>query len=150
VAIKTILVPTDFSAASSAALTCAKQFAEAFGASLHLLHVLHDPLGRPAVAEAMSSATIAGVVAQLEEEAREGMKSALSADEAKAYALQTTIEVGAPVTKIVEYIVRHGVDLVVMGTHGRGAFAHVLFGSVAERVVRLADCPVVTVRPAKA
>jgi nucleotide-binding universal stress UspA family protein len=52
----------------------------------------------------------------------------------------------APATAIVEYANEEGVDLIVLGTHGRGAVAHLLVGSVAERVVRTAPCPVLTVR----
>jgi nucleotide-binding universal stress UspA family protein len=53
---------------------------------------------------------------------------------------------GSPAYAIVDYAREHGIDLIVMGTHGRGALAHLMMGSVAERVVRLASCPVLTVR----
>jgi nucleotide-binding universal stress UspA family protein len=55
---------------------------------------------------------------------------------------------GNPYAEIVQYAEESGIDLIVVGTHGRGAFAHLLLGSVAEKVVRKAHCPVLTVRPA--
>jgi nucleotide-binding universal stress UspA family protein len=62
--------------------------------------------------------------------------------------LHATVDVviGAPSSSIVEYADGHGIDLIVMGTHGRGGMSHLLMGSVAERVVRTAPCPVLTVR----
>ena len=60
--------------------------------------------------------------------------------------IETAIEEGRPSLKIVEYARDHDVDMIVMGTHGRGPVAHFFLGSVAENVVRSADCPVLTVR----
>ena len=60
--------------------------------------------------------------------------------------MQTTVEVGTPFVGIVRYARAHEVDLIVMGTHGRGAVQHLLLGSVAEQIVRQASCPVLTVR----
>jgi nucleotide-binding universal stress UspA family protein len=57
--------------------------------------------------------------------------------------------IGTPAGSIVEYASGHGIDLIVMGTHGRGGMSHLLMGSVAERVVRTAPCPVLTVREAR-
>jgi nucleotide-binding universal stress UspA family protein len=57
-----------------------------------------------------------------------------------------TVTAGSPAAAIVEYATGHDIDLLVLGTHGRGALSHLLMGSVAERVVRMAPCPVLTVR----
>ena len=55
----------------------------------------------------------------------------------------------SPAFAIIDYAREHGIDLVIMGTHGRGTLGHFLMGSVAERVVRLAPCPVLTIRQAE-
>ena len=68
------------------------------------------------------------------------------ADEQAALRVQTAVEVGTPFVGIVRYARAHEVDLIVMGTHGRGAVQHLLLGSVAEQIVRQATCPVLTVR----
>jgi universal stress protein A len=136
----TIIVPTDFSYASDAALGYARMLAARFGASLHLLHVVDEPGSWSEVYAAIPD-----------------IRDRLSADAARRLeamaaclppALQATSAVvcGAPVPTIVKVAESQGADLIVMGTHGRRGMGHVLLGSVAERVVRLAPCPVLTVR----
>jgi len=141
-----ILVPTDFSAPSNGALASAKTLATRFGASLHLLHVLDDPF----VAGAFAADVYAPPPAGLRESWLKGAETLLAtqlAPEEKADFHSTTAVVfGPPARAIVEYAGTHGIDLIVMGTHGRGGMAHLLIGSVAERVVRTALCPVMTVR----
>jgi K+-sensing histidine kinase KdpD len=61
--------------------------------------------------------------------------------------VEIVVSAATPATAIVDYATEHGIDLIVMGTHGRSAVAHLLLGSVAEKVVRVAPCPVLTVRP---
>jgi nucleotide-binding universal stress UspA family protein len=137
-----ILVPTDFSAAADAALDAARAIADRFGATIHLLHVMHEP--------AESGAEM--YVPETPEARAERLRDAMdrlghrlgAADESKRRGGHTEVMSGAPADAIVERA-RH-FDLVVMGTHGRRGMAHVLMGSVAERVVRQAQCPVITVR----
>ena len=140
-----ILVPTDFSQPSEQAFTCAGRLAHRFGASLHLLHVVNRPLlAEGLAAEAFMSASTAmgsDIAAEAHRRLREQAPEAASVDVVFGYAARA----------IVEYASRSGVDLIVMGSHGRTGIAHVLLGSVAEAVVRTAPCPVLTVRgPVKA
>ena len=138
-----ILVPTDFSEHSDAALKYARALAGAFGARLHLLHVVQDPYSQPWAAEAF--ATQLGVmVSDWESQARKRMAASLPAEDADRATIATAI--GSPFQEIIRCASQHDAALIVMGTHGRGAIGHALLGSVAERVVRKAPCPVLTVR----
>jgi universal stress protein A len=139
-----ILVPTDFSGSSDAALQYGKMLAERFGASLHLLHVIEQPafaggldiyaMELPRMLEA----------AQKEAEAR--LDQYLTAAERERLSASAEIADGHTARTIVDVARRRGADLIVMGTHGRGGMAHLLLGSVAEKVIRMASCPVLTVR----
>lgn len=143
--ITNILVPTDFSDTSDAALDFARAIAENFGASLHLLHVFEDPLATGAFgAEAYAPIPPATRDALIEDAAARLAHRLPPADELR-YGGTTEIVGGVSAPTIVEYARKHGVDLIVMGTHGRTGMAHLLMGSVAERVVRCAECPVLTV-----
>lgn len=147
-----ILVPTDFSAPSDAALEYARILAGRFGASLHLLHVVGDQfLRQPFGAETYMPDT-PGALAGVINEAQEKLAHRITdADRARLRAT-TEVVVGNSAPMIVDYAADNGFDLIVMGTHGRSGLAHLLMGSVAEKVVRAARCPVMTVReaPAKA
>jgi nucleotide-binding universal stress UspA family protein len=143
--LKTILVPTDFSQASEVALRYGKAFAEAFGASLHLLHVVEEPLVPAWTSEGYIPA-LEGVRQELERRAREKLEQLLQPDERQQYQVQLALRTGSPFVEIIRYARDQQIDLIVMGTHGRGPIAHMLLGSVAERVVRKAPCPVLTVR----
>lgn len=144
-----ILVPTDFSPTSDAALDFAKTIARTFGASLHLVHVFEDPAVAGGFPEAYAPLP-PDMRAALVEDANTQLAKRLSDEERERYRATTTIVSGVGATAIVEYAQEHDVDLIVMGTHGRTGMAHLLIGSVAERVVRLAPCPVLTVRADKA
>jgi universal stress protein A len=143
--IKRVLVATDFSDASSAALAYARAFAEHFSASIHLLHVLED-LASHAWTTEVYVAALPGVHEEMERQARERLEQQLSADDRQRYGAVLALRGGSPFVEIVRYAREERIDLIVMGTHGRGAIAHMLLGSVAERVVRKAPCPVLTVR----
>jgi nucleotide-binding universal stress UspA family protein len=143
--INTLLVPTDFSEPSQDALNYAKGLSAAFKASIHLLHVFQDPLAQPWGLEGYGPLPVE-LLNEVKARAQKGLEQSLSEADRKAYnATLVTVE-GAPFSQIVEYARTHKVDLIVMGTHGRGALAHAILGSVAERVVRFAPCPVLTVR----
>ena len=146
-AIRTILLATDFSDASEAALAYAKTLAEAFGASLHVLHVLED-LAAHAWKTEVYVAALPGVHEEMERQARERLEALLTVEERQRYRATLALRSGSPFVEVVRYAREEHVDLIVLGTHGRGAIAHMLLGSVAERVVRKAHCPVLTVRQA--
>jgi nucleotide-binding universal stress UspA family protein len=145
IALQNILLATDFSEPSSAALDYAKALAKAFGARIHVLHVLED-LAAHAWTTEVYVAALPGVHDEMEKQARERLGAVFSADESVQYQVRTELRTGSPFVEIVRYARDERIDLIIMGTHGRGPIAHMLLGSVAERVVRKAPCPVLTVR----
>lgn len=143
ISLKTILVPTDFSECSEAALKYARALAAGFNASLHLLHVVQDPYTQPWAAEAFP-APLGDMLEQWETQARTRLAEAVP--EAERANLTVATRVGSPFYEIIRYAQEHKIDLIVIGTHGRGPLGHMLLGSVTEKVVRKAPCPVLTVR----
>ena len=146
--LKTVLVPTDFSAASESALRYGKAMAEAFGASLHVVHVMEDLLAHAWAAEVYVS-SMPQLRDEIEKESQQRLGALLTDGERKALRAETALLAGNPFLEIIRYAKAHDVDLIVMGTHGRGPIAHMLLGSVAEKVVRKSPCPVLTVREAQ-
>jgi nucleotide-binding universal stress UspA family protein len=140
----TIIVPTDFSYASDAALGYARMLATRFGASLHLLHVVDEPGSWSEV-----YAAIPEIQRRLGADAARRLE-AMAACLPPLVRASSAVVCGAPVASIVKEAETRGADLIVMGTHGRRGMGHLLLGSVAERVVRLAPCPVLTVREPRA
>lgn len=144
IAIKQILVATDFSPASESALRYGRELARSFGASLHVLHVTENVFAR-----AVDAYTYIPVDLQedVEAAAREQTETLLDDEDRRdLHAVAATVTSNVPADAIIEYARAHGVSLIVMGTHGRRAVARLFMGSVAERVVRMAPCPVLTVR----
>jgi len=137
---KKILVATDFSEGSDEALDRAIEMAKVSGAEIEVLHVIElaeeFPFGTTYF-DADYGVLYAGVDREL----------ARRADRARAAGLrcETKIIEGTATTDIIQRAQRIGADLVVVGTHGRTGLAHIVLGSVAERVVRRASCPVLTV-----
>jgi nucleotide-binding universal stress UspA family protein len=143
--LKNILVATDFGDASDVALTYGRDLARTFGASLRVLHVAENVL--VSLASEASTAFLPELQQQIEESARKRIDALVTDEDRTTLNAQSAVitSIGTADT-IVQYAKDHAIDLIVMGTHGRRALAHVLMGSVAERVVRLAPCPVLTVR----
>ena len=136
-----ILLPTDFSHTAEHALDYARELAGRFGASVHLLHVVPDPMQNWAT-EAMP------VVSDLAERWKADAERRL--EEIRLDAPQTVraVRIGHAFVEILHYAADNAIDMIVMGTHGRGPVEHLLLGSVAEKVVRKASCPVLTVKQA--
>lgn len=141
--LKSILVPTDFSECSDAALRYGLALCNVFGAKLHLLHVVQDPYTQPWAAEAFP-APLGDLLNDWQAQARTRLCQAIPEAD-RGHALVTVL-VGSPFMEIIRYTKEQEIDLIVIGTHGRGPLGHALLGSVAERVVRKAPCPVLTVR----
>ena len=141
-----ILVATDFSECSQAAVAYAIVLARRFGASIHLLYVAEPPT--LIAAEAM---LIANQAVDAEAASARARLEALSAELGRAEVADVSREVAIafPADAIVERANSGRWDLVVVGTHGRSGLAHVFLGSVAERVVRRSRIPVVSVRGEK-
>jgi nucleotide-binding universal stress UspA family protein len=140
IALKRVLVPTDFSECSDAAVKYATALARAFGAELHLLHVPEHP-GEMAEAEYPI-----GLFETMQNAAHDRLSKLLSPEDQRAITSQFAMRIGSPYAEIMRYAQQRDIDLIVMGTHGRGFVAHMVMGSVAEKVVRKAPCPVLTVR----
>ena len=146
ITLKNVLVATDFSEPSDAALVYGRELAVRFGAALHVLHAVQnvyiDTLGA-----ANYAALAPDLQQQIEDDARRRMHELAVRSGHSAPATVTAIVTSsAPALSIIDYARDHKIDLIVVGTHGRGAVAHLLLGSIAERVVRTARCPVLTVR----
>jgi nucleotide-binding universal stress UspA family protein len=137
-----ILVPVDFSSYAEHALEYALALAKTLQARLTLLHVLEPlPLSRDA-----TTAFPEAYLAELERTAQHKLEEDLRRVQDAGLHASTVIAHGIPFQGIVETARQQHVDLIVMGTHGRTGLRHVLVGSVAEKVVRLAPCPVLVTR----
>jgi nucleotide-binding universal stress UspA family protein len=148
ITLRRILIPIDFSPHSEQALKYGMALAEKFGAELFLIHAFQDVAIYQT--EVVSGAPpIMPPVEQLTASARGEMQRLVQEKNLQRFGAHTDIVEGAPVEEIVDYAKDKDIDLIVMGTHGRGWLAHVLMGSVAEKVVRKAPCPVLTVRLAE-
>ncbi len=145
IALKQLLVATDFGEAADAALLYGRELAGRFGASLHVLHVADNIYLRAYGPE--PPVILPTLQNDVEEAARKRLADLLiDSDRSGPPTTPVVITSSAPAFAIVDYARDNNIDLVVMGTHGRKALAHVMMGSVAERVVRMAPCPVLTVR----
>ena len=141
-----ILVPTDFSPASDAALDYARSLARQFGASITLVHVFEDPLTSGAFVGDGIVTVPPGLRESMERAAREQLEKQHT-EHAESLPLSSANLLMGPVAKrIVEHAEKIHADLIVMGTHGRAGVGHLLMGSIAEKVVRTARCPVLTAR----
>ena len=146
IALHRILVATDFSEPSDAALLYGRALARTFGADLQVVHVADNVLTMSVGVEGYV-AVLPQLQKDVEDAARTRLHSLLlDTDGSGPPATSVVLASNAPAAAIVEYARRAAVDLIVMGTHGRGTVSHFLMGSVAENVVRMAPCPVLTVR----
>jgi len=156
-----ILVPIDYSDHSYQALRWGASLAELYGAQLLLLHVLPKAIEEvskdipthewvPYYYEGMGSGTepfrVERIVIDLVEEARTRLYDLAAKDLRETLPVEVRAAVGKPAAEILRVAHEEAVDLIVMGTHGRTGVRHVLLGSVAEKIVRSATCPVFTVR----
>jgi nucleotide-binding universal stress UspA family protein len=146
IALKNILVATDFSEASDAALRYGQTLARTFGATLHVLHVTEDVYLRAFGSEAYVP-SFPGLQQEVDESARRRLDQlTMDSDGSGPVCHKVLRMANSPAAAITAYAAEESIDLLVMGTEGRGGVARLLMGSVAERVVRTAPCPVLTVR----
>ena len=146
ITLKNILVATDFSEPSDAALRYGRALARTFNATLHVVHIVSN-LSSAAYGAEGYAASGRELQQELEDAARKQLDDlVIDNDQPPLPTRQVLLTSHAPAHAIVEYATREAIDLIVAGTHGRGAVAHLLMGSVAERIVRTAPCPVLTVR----
>lgn len=140
---KRIVVGIDFNEPSLAALDYARALAKSFGGSISVLHVL-QPVANEVYAYS------AEMVDNWEHAAYERLWELYPAAERTALGGGAEVRVGTAVEAILAFAEEQKADLIVLGTHGRGPIKHLFLGSVAERIVRLAPCPVLTVGRAAA
>jgi len=146
--LKRILAPTDFSEHSDHALRSAAEMARQFGAKLLLLHVVSNE-----ALESISKAHVPlhpvdSVYEDLTQEISEQYLTHVPPEIRKALETEILVLPGVPFLEIIRVARLKGVDLIVMATHGRTGLSHALMGSVTEKVVRKAPCPVFSIRPA--
>jgi nucleotide-binding universal stress UspA family protein len=145
VVLKNVLVATDFGEASDAALMYGRDLARSYGARLYVLHVTDDFLARYALEAYPPFGP--DVQHDIDEQAQNRLDSQISDEDRVQLRVRTAVRTSpATAAAIVDFANEANVDLIVMGTHGRGPVSHLFVGSVAERVVRTAPCPVLTVR----
>lgn len=145
VEIRHILFPTDFSDVALHALRYARNFAQMQYATLHCLHVVDEayqylsvgpdtvPIGPP----------MEHLIAQAKKELAAFVEENLANE---SFPIKRSVVCGPPFMEIIHYARKQEIDLIVIGTHGRTGLKHVLLGSVAEKVIRKASCPVLSVR----
>ena len=143
--IENVLVATDFGEASAAALSYGREIARTFGAKLHVLHVVENPMVW--MGSESAGIDLVNLRAELEASAQNQLDKLVTAEDREQLKAVTIVRTGrAPALEIANQARLAGIDIIVMGTHGRTAVTHMLMGSVAEKVVRIAPCPVLTVR----
>jgi len=144
VPIQRILVPTDFSEPAAAAVKWATTLAREFDGLLYLVHVVPEPYAYPWGTE-LSTLPLNDILAQSEHAADERLHQLAAETGLPLERVVTKSVLGTPVDQILSVIAEERIDLVVLGTHGRGMVGHLLLGSVAERLIRRAPVPVLTV-----
>lgn len=144
--IRRILAPTDFGECSAPALRLAATLAEKFAAELVLLHVVQDlALAMP---DAVMPTPLPGPdLEQLTESAKASLAQLVERENLGRLNPRVEVRVGSPVPEILAAARDLKADLLCVGTHGRTGLAHLIFGSQAERIIREAPCPVLTVKP---
>jgi nucleotide-binding universal stress UspA family protein len=143
--IRSILVPIDFSIHSKNALKYAVPLAEKFKASLHLVYVV-EPTIYPADL-GFGQVVLPGVEEELREKGGEELQSLMKKEIGGRVKSSCAVRTGNPHQEILREAEELGVALIVVATHGHSGVEHMLFGSTADRIVRNARCPVLTVRP---
>jgi len=137
-----VLVPTDGSAASRRAIEQAVALAAEHGATIHAVYVVNTA----SYASLPTESSWDGVAEMLESEGESALDEVAELAAERDVSVERVFLDGSPSREIIRYAEEVGCDLVVMGTHGRGGIDRLLLGSVAERVVRSSNVPVLTVR----
>jgi nucleotide-binding universal stress UspA family protein len=141
---KTILCPTDFSEGSARAISQASELAKQFEAAIYVLHVI--PLQAVLPMDPNFSLSMPEVDQALYTQAKEHLQESAEKLQTKGLVSRTLISRGDAANEIVQIAEREQVDLIVIATYGKTGWRRLAFGSVTERVVRLATCPVLTIR----
>jgi nucleotide-binding universal stress UspA family protein len=146
--IRSLLVPIDFSVHSKNALRFAIGIARKFGASVQLVYVV-EPTIYPADL-GFGQVVLPGVEDELREKGGEELRALIAKEVGRSVKASWTVRTGNPHQEILREAEERKVDMIVVATHGHSGVEHMLFGSTADRVVRHAKCPVLTIRPPSA
>jgi universal stress protein A len=147
--IQRILFPTDFSESARQAQDYACSMASKFAAELHVLHVVSDPAPLPPITgfpTSLQNDPLPQIIRDAENHLSNQLEDALKKI-SRALRVVRVVRAGDAVPQIIDYAQSHEIDLIILGTHGRTGLSQLLIGSVAEKVVRLAACPVMTIHP---
>ena len=140
--LKRILFPTDFSECAEHAMKYAMEMARRFESKLYVMHVLDTRI----YGHLEPFATTVWSVYDAKEEAAKSIVDIIPESEREALKAESLVREGTPFVEIIKFAREAEIDLIVIGTHGRTGLSHMLMGSVAEKVVRKAHCPVLTIR----
>ena len=142
-----ILVATDFSLDSDSAISYSLAVAKTIRASVHIVHVVDNPLAAGVWSSEVSTTELAGLQINLVRDAGKRLRHGIRTLDRHGLRITTEVCTGRPGSSIVQCARDRRSDLVIVGSHGRTGIAHLLMGSVAEYVVRHAPCPVLVIRP---
>jgi nucleotide-binding universal stress UspA family protein len=141
---KKILCPVDFSEFTDEILSYAVVISKRFESELHLIHVVPNLNYFTPYETFLTPENLVAIERNIEGEVGKDFDKITKKLD---FPFKRVIKTGVTFVEIIDYIKDQGVDLVVMGTHGRSGIEHILIGSVAEKVVRKSPCPVLTIRP---
>ncbi len=142
--IKKVLVPIDFSDFSKNSLRYAVNFAKKFNAEIYLIYVVEPVIYPPDFS--MGQIAIPSASAEWDERAKEELENLVKTEIPEGINVKTILKNGKPFLEIIDTASEENVDLIIIATHGHTGVEHILFGSTAEKVVRKAPCPVLTLR----
>jgi nucleotide-binding universal stress UspA family protein len=142
--IKKVLVPVDFSDYSKSSLRYAVNFAKHFNAELFLVYVVEPMVYPPDFS--MGQIAIPSVDVEMDKRAVEELNNLAGKEIPSELKSKVIVKTGKPFVEIIETASAEDIDLIIIATHGHTGIEHVLFGSTAEKVVRKAPCPVLTLR----
>lgn len=142
--IKKILVPIDFSDFSKSSLRYAVSFAKQFNAVIYIIYVVEPIIYPPDFS--MGQIAIPSVNAEWDERAKEELERLAKTEIPDGVKVKTILKNGKPFLEIIDTAAEENIDLIIIATHGHSGVEHILFGSTAEKVVRKAPCPVLTLR----
>lgn len=139
-----ILCPIDFSEVTDEIIAYAADLAGRYGSELHVLHVIPNLNYFTPYESFLTPENLVAIEQNIGREVERDFQKVLAKLDREVVKV---IRTGVTFVEIIDYIKEQGIDLVVMGTHGRSGIEHILIGSVAEKVVRKSPCPVLTIRP---
>ncbi len=141
---KKILCPVDFSEFTEEIVRYADDIAKKYGAELHVLHVIPNLNYFTPYESFLTPENLVAIEKNIQSEVDRDFAKVLKHVDPD---IKKVVRTGVAFVEIIDYVKSEGIDLIVMGTHGRSAIEHILIGNVAEKVVRKSPCPVMTIRP---